>query len=68
MSGKQYFFRCKSNLKAPLLVLDTFWEAEEMKNHPDYERVDEFGEVVVDEASQAPHPIPFHMTGSAAKA
>ena len=56
----QYFFRCKSNPKAPVLELSTFWEAEEMKNHPDYERVDEFGEVIVSEEAEAPHPMPFH--------
>ena len=59
-----YYFRCKPNPTAPLLVLESFWEAEEMKNHPDYERVDEFGEVIADEASQAPHPIPFHVAGA----
>lgn len=41
-----FFFRCKSNPRAPILKL-TAWEAREMQNHPDYERVDEFGEVVV---------------------
>ena len=61
-----YYFRCKTNTKGPLLVLDTFFEAEEMKNHPDYERVDEFGEVMVSEESTAPHPMPFHPTGAKA--
>lgn len=59
-----YYFRCKSNMKAPLLVLDTFFEAEEMKNHPDYDRVDEFGEVIRSEESEAPHPMPFHPAGA----
>jgi hypothetical protein len=39
------YFRCKSNPTGPLLKL-VAWEAREMKNHPDYERVDEFGEVI----------------------
>jgi hypothetical protein len=59
----QYFFRCKTNPKGPLLTLESFQEADEMKNHPDYERVDEFGEVIVSEDSDAPHPIPFHAVG-----
>lgn len=43
---KQYHFRCKSNPNASLLTLDNLWEAKEMRGHPDYEQVDEFGEVV----------------------
>ena len=41
-----YFFRCKSNPRGPLLRLDSLKEALEMKTHPDYERVDECGEVI----------------------
>lgn len=55
-----FYFRCKTNPTAPLLALDSFWEAEEMKNHPDYERIDETGEVVKDEEADAPTRIPFH--------
>lgn len=43
--SKMHFFRCKSNPNGPLLPL-TAGEAREMENHPDYERVDEFGEVI----------------------
>jgi hypothetical protein len=43
--SKYFFFRCKSNHRAPLLKL-LAWEAKEMLYHPDYERVDEFGEVM----------------------
>lgn len=43
------YFRCKANLNGPVLKLDSNWEAEEMKNHPDYEEVDLFGEVVKQE-------------------
>lgn len=58
----KFFFRCKTNPSAPLLELDTFWEAEEMKDHPDYERIDEAGELVVYEEDSAPNRIPF-VTG-----
>lgn len=57
--SKKYIFRCTSNPSGPLLILDTFREAKEMKGHPDYERIDEFGEPVVDEESQAEQSIPF---------
>jgi len=56
---KRFYFRCKSNPNGPILTLDTFWEAQEMRNHPDYERIDEFGERVVDEQEQAERPIPL---------
>lgn len=59
----QFCFRCKTNPRAALLVLDTFWEAEEMKNHPDYERVNELGEVIVDESATAPNRIPIVVSG-----
>lgn len=42
-----FLFRCKSNPSAAPLKLDTAWEAREMSGHPDYERIDEFGELVV---------------------
>ena len=45
MSKQFQFFRCKANPNAPLLKLLS-WEAKEMISHPDYERVDEFGEVI----------------------
>lgn len=56
MTQYQYF-RCRTNPTAPLLKLEA-WEARDMKNHPDYERVDETGEVVtsVDELDGT---IPF---------
>lgn len=60
----KYFFRCKPNPSAPLLVLESYWEMDEMKNHPDYERVDEHGVAVPDEAADAPHPIPFKAVGA----
>lgn len=59
-----YYFRCKSNPTAPLLEITTAWEAKEMKNHPDYERVDETGEVIV-EIDELEGTIPFQ--GSAGR-
>ena len=59
MASKPFFFRCIQNPTAPLLKLETYWEAQEMLNHPDYERVDECGEVIVDERDEAENPIPF---------
>lgn len=57
----KFYFRCKVNPTAAPLVLDTFWEAREMRDHPDYERIDEFGEVVVEEEDTAENRIPFAM-------
>lgn len=62
-----FYFRCKTNPSGPLLVLETVWESLEMKNHPDYERIDEMGEVIVDETDNAPTQIPFVMAGSTAR-
>ena len=45
----KYYFRCRTNPTAPLLVLTTDWEAREMRTNPDYDRVDEDGLPVVDE-------------------
>ena len=38
-----YYFRCRSNPKAPLFVTDQRWEAEDMAKHSDFVRVDEQG-------------------------
>lgn len=46
--AKEYFYRCKSNPRAPILTLMA-WEARDMKNHPDYERVDHHGEVIAED-------------------
>ncbi len=61
--SQAYYFRCKSNPRGPLLILESFNEAQEMKTHPDYERVDELGEVIKSEDADAPHPMPFHAAG-----
>lgn len=58
MTKKLFYFRCKSNPRAPLLKLEA-WEAREMKTHPDYERVDETGEVVTVEDDME-GTIPFN--------
>lgn len=59
--SKYHFFRCKSNLNAPLLKL-LAWEAKEMEAHPDYERVDEFGEVI-EVYDDLAGTIPFNGAG-----
>jgi hypothetical protein len=35
-----------------------------MRNHPDYERIDEFGELVKDEQDEAPGQIPLAIAGA----
>ena len=59
MSEGRYYFQCTSNPNAPLLVLTTFWEAEEMKSHPDYRRVTAEGKPVIVEGAGVPQRIPF---------
>ena len=53
-----FYFRCKTNPSAPLLTVSTNWEAKEMKNHPDYEQVDECGEVI-ESVDELEGTIPF---------
>lgn len=60
--SKKYFFRCKANPTAKPLELNTYWEAQEMRNHPDYERIDETGEVIEDELDTAENTIPINLT------
>lgn len=59
--NKIYYFRCKSNPTAPLLKLNNAWEAKEMQNHPDYERVDECGEII-EQDDELEGTIPFQGT------
>ena len=68
MSAKKFYFRCTTNPTAKPLVLESYWEAQEMRNHPDYERIDEFGEVIVDESDLAENSIPFHPAGKTRRA
>ena len=42
------YYRCRSNPSAPLLVLDSEWEAKEMRQNLEYDHVDEDGLPVVD--------------------
>jgi len=51
-----FYFRCRTNPGAPLLVLETEWEAKEMKKHPDYDQVDEDGLPVVPAADDEEAP------------
>lgn len=62
MASKKYVYRCKANPSGPLLVLETYYEHVEMANHPDYERIDEFGEVIVDEKDTAEQQIPIDVS------
>jgi len=59
---EEFYFRCRTNPTAPLLVLNTDWEAREMRTNPDYDRVDQDGLPVVDADEDAPveQTIPFH--------
>lgn len=54
------YFRCCTNPNGPLLILDTDWEADEMKTNPDYDEVDESGLPVVVDNSEA-QLIPFRV-------
>jgi hypothetical protein len=64
MSDKKFYFRCTTNPDGPILVLDTVYEMLEMRSHPDYERIDEFGEVIVSEEDTAEHSLPFMPAGA----
>jgi len=59
---EEFYFRCRTNPTAPLLVLNTDWEAREMRTNPDYDRVDQDGLPVVDADEDVPveQSIPFH--------
>ena len=43
----KFYFRCSTNPSAPPLVLETEWEAKEMRTNPDYDPVDEDGLPIV---------------------
>lgn len=46
----KFYFLCNTNPTAPLLVLETDWEAREMRTNPDYDPVDQDGlPIVLDE-------------------
>ena len=60
---EQFYFRCRTNPAAPLLILTTDWEAREMRTHPDYDPVDADGLPIVIEdepVAEADESIPFH--------
>ena len=57
--SKTFYFRCTTNPAAKPLELKTAWEAKEMRNHPDYEQIDEMGEVIVQD-DELEGTIPFH--------
>jgi len=41
------YFLCRANPTAPLLVLNTHWESDEMRSNTEYDEVDESGLPVV---------------------
>ena len=56
----KHYYRCCVNPTAPLLVLDSEWEAQEMKLNREYDEVDEDGlPVVTDLPSEEKQFIPF---------
>ena len=57
-AGRKFYFKCLGNPRAPLLVLDTYWEAKEMRGNPEYARVDAAGNPWPDEEADAPTQIP----------
>lgn len=57
--AEKFYFRCRSNPKAPFVVLNNYWEAKEMQSHPDYDRVDENGLPIANEEEKAEKRIPF---------
>lgn len=63
----KFYFRCRTNPEAPLLVLESYWEAIEMRTNPDYDRVDEDGIPMLDEGSTAEQRIPFDRVSRKAK-
>jgi hypothetical protein len=56
--SKTYYFRCKTNPNGPLLKLGTAWEAKDQRKHPDYEEIDEFGEIV-EQVDEIEGTMPF---------
>jgi hypothetical protein len=62
----KYYFRCRSNPTAPLLVLDSEWEAKEMKSNLEYDAVDEDGLPIVVEREDAVEfgGIPFQKANA----
>ena len=64
---KKWYYRCRSNRKAPVLVLETYWEAEEMKTNPEYYQVDADGDLVLDPADSVPSRVPFAPPAPAPK-
>jgi len=55
----KFIFRCIANPKGPLFVTDNFYEAEDMRKHPDYQEEDADGNLVINQRDLAPTRIPF---------
>jgi hypothetical protein len=59
-AGKKFYFKgLNSGPYAPLLVLDTYWEAKEMETNPEYVRVTAEGVVIQREEDEAEPQLPF---------
>lgn len=55
----EWRFVCRGNPSAPPLVLNSYWEAQEMHSHPDYYEVDADGLPIANPAESAPTRIPL---------
>jgi hypothetical protein len=59
-AGQKFYFKAhRSGPSAPLLVLDSYWEAKEMKSNPEYYRVHADGTPFPDEEAGAETRILF---------
>lgn len=59
-AGKRFYFKAlRAGPSTPLLVLDTYWEAMEMKSNPEYIRVHADGTPYPDEEAEAAPRIPI---------
>jgi len=59
-AGKKFYFKgINSGPYAPLLVLDSYWEAKEMETNPEYVRVTAEGVVIPREEDAAESRLPF---------
>jgi hypothetical protein len=64
---QKFIFRCTSNPKGPLFITDNFYEAEDMRKHPDYQEEDKDGNVIVQQKDLAPGRITFGAPAESAR-
>jgi hypothetical protein len=60
MTQQLYRFKCTANPNGPLFITEQFWEAVDMRKHPDYIEVDEHGDLILNPETQAEQRIPFN--------